>query len=121
MLELFEKFARRRQSWRQPLLLALVLSAGGFFALVTVAPTNMLDRVLIPLVLLILWLLLVYSSLNLFAVIPGTVDPAQPWLHRLKQSLYRLLYQLYAWFMLLVSLALVVTSLQLGMAWIRMG
>lgn len=120
MLELFEKFARRHQGWRRPLLLLLVMSAGGFFALVATASSAMLDQWLIPVVLLMLWLLQFYSGLSLFAVIPPRVDMSEPWLYRLKRRLHRFCYHLFAWFMMLVTLAWALTSLQLMMAWFRM-
>ena len=119
MLELFEKFARRHQAWRRPLLLLLVLSAGGFFALVATASSVMLDLWLIPVVLLMLWLLQFYSGLSLFAVIPPRVNPAEPWLYRLKSRLHRFCYHLFAWFMMLVTLAWALTSFQLIFAWFR--
>jgi hypothetical protein len=121
MLELFEKFARRHQAWRRPLLLLLVITAAGFFALVATASSATLDLWLIPVVLLMLWLLQFYSGLSLFAVIPPRVDPAEPWLYRLKRRLVRFVYHLFAWFMMLVTLAWALTSLQLTMAWFRMG
>lgn len=119
MLELFEKFARRHQAWRRPLLLLLVLSAAGFFALVAVASSAMLDLWLIPVVLLMLWLLQFYSGLSLFAVIPRRPNPAEPWLQQLKSRLHRFCYHLFAWFMMLVTLAWALTSLQLIFAWFR--
>lgn len=121
MLELFEKYARRHQGLRRPLLVLLVLSAGGFFSLVVWASSDMLDRWLIPVVLLMLWLLQFYSGLSLFTVIPPPVDAAEPWLQRTKRRLHRFCYHLFAWFMLLVTVAWGVTSLQLMMAWSRMA
>lgn len=121
MLELFEKFARRHQGWRRPLLVLLVLSAAGFFALVVWASSAMLDQWLIPVVLLMLWLLQFYSGLSLFAVIPQRVDADASWPDRVSRRLHRLCYHLFAWFMLLVTLAWALTSLQLIMAWLRMA
>ncbi|MDP3516182.1 MAG: hypothetical protein Q8S94_03350 [Pseudohongiella sp.] len=119
MLELFEKFALRHQLWRRPLLVALVLSAAVFFAIVTLASSESLDDWLIPSVLLVLWLLQFYSGLNLFAVVPAKADPKQAWHKRIQRNLYRGCYHLFAWFMMLVTVAWAVTSLQLILAWLR--
>jgi hypothetical protein len=121
MLEMFEKFAQRHQAWRQPLLLALVLSAAGFFAIVTLASSSVLDSWLIPSVLLVLWLLQFYSGLNLFAVVPPRADPKQAWKNRFKRRVHRFCYHLFAWFMMLVTLAWALTSLQLMAAWLRIA
>jgi hypothetical protein len=121
MLELFEKFARRNQSWRQTLLVMLVLSAAGFFLMVIGAPAAALDAWLIPVVLLMLWLLLFYSGLVLFADVPSAPEMQLPLWPRLRRRLHRGSYHLFAWFMLAVTIAWTVTSLQLVMAWLRMA
>jgi hypothetical protein len=66
-----------------------------------------------------LWLLQFYSGLSLFAVIPARVDATEPWLHRLKRRFFRFCYHLFAWFMMLVTIAWALTSLQLMLAWLR--
>lgn len=119
MLELFEKFAQRHQPWRRPLLVALVLSAAGFFAIVTLASSESLDNWLIPSVLLVLWLLQFYSGLNLFAVVPAKADAKYNWRQRILRLLHRGCYHLFAWFMMLVTIAWALTSLQLIAAWLR--
>jgi len=121
MLELFEKFARRHQGWRQPLLILLVVSAAGFFLMVIGASAEALDSWLIPVVLLILWLLQFYSGLALFANVPPLLDEQQPLWPRLRRRLHRGCYHLFAWFMLAVTIAWAVTSFQLLMAWLRMA
>lgn len=121
MLELFEKFAQRHQAWRKPLLLALVLSGAIFFGIVTLASSSNLDNWLIPSVLLVLWLLQFYSGLNLFAVVPPKVDSKQAWKHRVKRRVHRFCYHLFAWFMMFVTLAWALTSLQLMAAWLRIA
>jgi hypothetical protein len=121
MLELFEKFARRNQSWRRPLLVMMVLSSAGFFLMVIGAPAAQLDRWLIPVVLLMLWLLQFYSGLALFAAVPLPLEAQQPFWPRLRRLLHRASYHLFAWFMLAVTIAWTVTSFQLVMAWLRMA
>lgn len=121
MLELFEKFARRHQDWRQTLLVLLVISAAGFFVMVISVSSATLDSWLIPVVLLMLWLLQFYSGLALFAQVPSRADPQLPFGPRLRRHAHRACYHLFAWFMLLVTLAWAITSVQLAMAWLRMA
>lgn len=121
MLELFEKFARRHQNWRQPLLVMLVMSAAGFFVMVITVSSATLDDWLIPVVLLMLWLLQFYSGLALFAQVPALPDTHQTWSNRVRRRLHRACYHVFAWFMLLVTMAWAVTSFQLLMAWLRMA
>jgi hypothetical protein len=121
MLELFEKFARRHQDWRQTLLVLLVMSAAGFFVMVISVSSATLDSWLIPVVLLMLWLLQFYSGLALFAQVPPRAEPQQAFGTRLRRRLHRACYHMFAWFMLLVTIAWAVTSVQLGMAWLRMA
>jgi hypothetical protein len=121
MLEQFEKFAGRHQGWRQPILLAMVVSAAGFFLMVIGASSEALDSWLIPVVLLMLWLLQFYSGLALFAHVPPLPEEHQPWWPRLRRRLHRGCYHLFAWFMLAVTVAWTVTSFQLLMAWLRMA
>jgi hypothetical protein len=121
MLELFEKFAQRHQAWRQPLLLALVMSGAVFFGIVTLVSSADLDKWLIPSILLVLWLLQFYSGLNLFAVVPPRADARLAWKLRIKRKAHRFCYHLFAWFMLLVTIAWALTSLQLIAAWLRIA
>ena len=85
------------------------------------APAGQQDRWLIPAVLVSVWLLLLASGLNMFARVPAMAGPEMSWWTRVKIRLHRGLYHLFAWFMLLVSLSLVVVTFQLSAAWLRMN
>lgn len=121
MLVLFERFAIRLQGLKWPAALGLIIM---FFVTAWVlagASVTLQDRWLIPAVLVTVWLLLLLSGLNMFARVPAMADAQMSWWARVKTKLHRGLYHLFAWFMLLVSLGLVVITFQLTAAWFRMN
>lgn len=121
MLVLFERFATRLQGLKWPVALGLVTMILVTAWVLAGASTTLQDRWLIPAVLVTLWLILLLSGLNMFAQVPAMAGTQMSWWPRVKNRLHRGLYHLFAWFMLLVSLALIVVSFQLTAAWIRMN
>ncbi|HDZ08635.1 hypothetical protein [Pseudohongiella sp.] len=121
MLVLFERFATRLQGLKWPTVLGLMVMLLITAWVFTGASPELQDRWLIPAVLISVWLLLLLSGINMFARIPAMATPEMAWWARVKIRLHRGLYHLFAWFMLLVSLALVVVTFQLAAAWIRMN
>ena len=119
MLVLFENMVGRIRWLKVPVFIALLLMCGVSAWVILVAPVGVQDRWLIPVILLTLWFLLSGSCLSLFAEVPAA-DYTQPgWIARLRKKFIRLIYHLLAWFMLVVSLSLLVISFQLMMAWMR--
>lgn len=119
MLKRFESIARRYRMMRTPVWLAFLVMAGYCAWLLTAASVVLQDRWLIPSVLLTLWLLLSGSSLLLFAHVPGPANSGLGLLGGIGRRLQRLFFHLLAWFMLAVTLALLVVSAQLMLAWYR--
>lgn len=121
MLVLFERFATRLQGLKWPAALGLITMVLVTAWVLAGAPAEQQDRWLIPAVLVTVWLLLLLSGLNMFAHVPATAGTQISWWARVKNRLHRSLYHLFAWFMLLVSLALVVVTFQLAAAWVRLN
>lgn len=121
MLVLFERFATRLQGLQWPAALGLAIMLLVTVWVLAGASTALQDRWLIPAVLVTVWLLLLLSGLKLFAQVPAKAGPDMSWWARVKIRLHRALYHLFAWFMLLVSLALIVVTFQLTAAWLRMN
>lgn len=121
MLVLFERLAIRCRAARLPAALALVLMFGLTVWVLLGAPPAVQDRWLIPSVLTTLWLLLLLSGLNLFASVPAAAAEHESWWGRQKTYLHRGLYHLFAWFIMSVSVGLVIVSFQLIAAWFRMN
>ena len=121
MLELFERFAARHLGYRWPVAVALIAMLVVCLWVLVGATAALQDRWLIPAVLVTLWLLLLLSGLNLFSRVPGQAGPQASWWARVTASIHRGLYHLFAWFLLLVSVSLIVISFQLTSAWLRMN
>lgn len=121
MLVLFERFANRLQGLKWPAVAGLIMMVMITVWVLAGAPAQLQDRWLIPSVLVSVWLLLLASGLNMFARVPAMAELQAPWWSRVKARLHRGLYHLFAWFMLLVSLSLVVVTFQLAGAWLRMN
>lgn len=119
MLVLFENMVGRVRWLKVPVFIALLLMCGVSAWVILAAPVGIQDRWLIPVILLTLWFLLGASCLSLFAEVPAADDTQPGWVARLRKKLVRLIYHLMAWFMLVVSLSLLVISFQLMMAWMR--
>jgi len=119
MLKRFENLAVRYRALRIPAWLGFFIMVGVSVWLLTSASVSLQDRWLIPTVLLTVWLLLSGSALVLFAHVPRPPDSSLGLLASLGRRLQRLFFHLLAWFMLLVTLALLVVSGQLMLAWYR--
>lgn len=119
MLRRFEDIARRYRVMRVPVWLAFIAMAGFCAWLLLAASVTLQDRWLIPTVLVTLWLLLSGSSLLLFSRVPAPANSRLSLMGRVGRRLQRLFFHLLAWFMLGVTLALLVVSAQLTLAWYR--
>lgn len=119
MLRRYERLARQYRGWRIPIWLAFMVSAGFCGWLLLMASVSEQDRWLIPAVLVTLWLLLSGCSLLLFANVPGTGAHGTNFATRVIRRLYRLCFYILAWCMLLTTIALLVVSVQLLLAWYR--
>jgi hypothetical protein len=120
MLELFEKLARRIKPYRMLIVLIFIAVCAAAIWVFLMASTELQDRWLIPIILALVWVLLVYSGLLLFAQVPAADAKAKRWRDRLSVTIKRGGYHLFAWFMVFVSAAVVIVTFQLSMAWIRM-
>jgi hypothetical protein len=120
MLELFEKLARRIKPYRMLIVLIFIAVCAAAIWVFLMASTELQDRWLIPIILALVWVLLVYSGLLLFAPVPAADAKAKRWRDRLSVTIKRGGYHLFAWFMVFVSAAVVIVTFQLSMAWIRM-
>jgi len=121
MLVLFERFVARHQGFKWPVMLGLIIMMLVTAWVLAGASAQLQDRWLIPAVLATVWLLLLASGLSMFASVPVMADSRVSWWRRTKTRLHRGLYHLFAWFLLLVSLSLIVVTLQLTAAWVRMN
>lgn len=119
MLVLFENLVRRARWLKGPLLLAFLAMLGVSAWMILLAPVGIQDRWLIPVIVVTLWLLLSASAVLAFQDIPPPSYENLTWTGRIRRKLARLVFHLLAWFILIVSLALVVVSFQLMMAWYR--
>lgn len=120
MLVLFEKLARRLAPRKTLILVVLIVVSGAVaWVFLGMSPEDQ-DRWLIPAILAQVWVLLLYSGLLLFEQVPGAAGDTGGWFNRAMAKLKRGCYHLFAWFMLLVSAAVIIVTFQLGMAWIRM-
>jgi hypothetical protein len=121
MLVLFERYAARYKGLKWPAAVGLMIMLSITAWVLAGATADLLDRWLIPAVLASVWLLLLLSGLNMFAHVPAMARPEMSWWTRVKISLHRCLYHLFAWFLLLVSLSLIVVTFQLTTAWFRIN
>jgi hypothetical protein len=120
MLVLFEKLAKRLRPFKILILLVLILVSGAVAWVFLGMSAEDQDRWLIPAILALAWVLLLYSGVLLFAHVPTVGDRSEVWLDRMAAKFKRGCYHLFAWFMLLVSAAVLIVTFQLSMAWIRM-
>lgn len=119
MLNRFETLAARYRALRTPAWLGFVVMCGVWVWLMVAGSVSLQDRWLIPTVLGTLWFLLFASSLLVFAHVPARPGQGMGLMAGLGRRLQRLLFHLLAWVTLLVTLALVVVSAQLLLAWYR--
>ncbi|ALO47661.1 hypothetical protein [Pseudohongiella spirulinae] len=119
MLVLFENLVRRTRWLKIPLLLAFLGMLGVSTWMILMAPVRVQDQWLIPTIVGTLWLLLSGSAMLAFQDIPQANYENLGWAGKIRRKLARLLFHMLAWFILIVSLALIVVSFQLMMAWYR--
>ncbi len=120
MLEQLKHFANTLAVLRIPSLLLAVLVLPIVVWIITASGSQSQEIYLIPAVILFVWLLFLYSFLSLFAEIPQALQGNNPWSARVRTAIKRGLYYFVAVFMLLITNALLITSLQLFGAWWRM-
>jgi len=120
MLEQLKHFANKLAVLRIPSLVLALLVLPILIGIITTSDSPSQEIYLIPALILFVWLLLLYSFLSLFAEIPRTLQGSNPWPVRVRAAIKRGLYYVVAVFMLLITNALVITSLQLFGAWWRM-
>lgn len=117
MLERLQQLAHRYAMAKPWLLLLALLSVGYCGYTVVSSESAADDMLLIPSLLLFIWATMLHSFLNLFAVVPIPAQPGAKGLKRFKARCQRGAYQLFAVLIILLTLALVVTTLQLAGAW----
>lgn len=120
MLEQFEKLARRIKPFRMLIVLMFIAVCLAAAWVLLIAPAELQDRWLIPIILALVWVLLLFSGSLLFAQVPDANTNPKHWRDRWAIKIKRGGYHLFAWFMFLVSAAVVIVTFQLSMAWIRM-
>lgn len=117
MLELLQKYALKWAAARKPvfyLILVLLVLLGGTL-LFSGSRTG--DILMIPAILLFVWFLLLFSFLNLFAHVPERKQRGGLFA-RLLLFLKRGFYYIFALAMLGLTLAVLVTTYQMLMAWL---
>lgn len=119
MLELLQKYALRFAWLRKPVFYVLMAMVIVFAATMLFSGSETEDVLLIPAILLFVWFLLLFSFLNLFAHVPERVREGRLFA-RLFGSLKRGFYHLFAIAMVLITVAVVVTTYQMIMVWLYM-
>lgn len=119
MLELLQKFALRFAWAKKPVFILLLVMVAVLVATVVFSGSLSQDVLLIPAILFFVWLLLLFSFLNLFAHVPARQSEAGLW-QRLLDWFKRGFYYLFAVVMVLISIAVLVTTYQLTVAWLYM-
>ena len=119
MLVLFERIVQRSRWFRGPAFVALAAMLAVCAWVLVWAPMPVQDEWLIPTIVLTLWLLLCASTMTVFTNVPLNDYQNLGWTGKIRRKLVRFCFHLLAWFMLIVSLALLVVSFQLLMAWFR--
>lgn len=120
MLRKLKHFAIRYAALRVPALLMALLMIPVILWILFTSHTQAQDIYLIPALVPFAWLLLLYAMLSLFPAIPDRASRELPWYERFPIAWRRGLYGVLAVMMLLVTLSLVVITLQLMGAWRRM-
>jgi hypothetical protein len=120
MLRQLKHFALRYAALRLPALLLAVLMVPVIAWILFTSDTQAQDMYLIPALVPFAWLLLLFAMLSLFPAIPDRAARDLPWHQRFPVAWRRGLYALLAGLMLMVTLGLLVITLQLLGAWRRM-
>lgn len=118
VLILLQTIARRLAWLNRPLLLLVMALPVIIGLLLLSSPADGQDAWLIPSLLLFLWILLLYTGINLFADVPPPATADQPWHRRAGVSLRRGLYYILATLAVLLAVATIVTTYQLASVWV---
>jgi len=117
ILERLQELARRYMKARPWMLVLATLSLGAGTWILMTSGDQADDIAFIPVMLLFAWATMLHSFLNLFAHVPPHVQPGGKFGNRLTARLKRGAYYLFAILMAVVSLLLLVTTLQMLSAW----
>lgn len=117
MLIRLRQFALRFAWLRRPLLLGCLLMPFVIAILVFGSDGNSEDVALMPAVVLLVWLLLLHTALTVFRDVP-VPRPEDGWWQRRKTCLARALYGVLALLVMMITLAVLITSYQLVSAWV---
>lgn len=117
MLERLQELARRYLRARPWMLALAVLSLGAGTWILMTSGDQAEDVAFIPAMLLFAWAIMLHSFLNLFAHVPPRVEPGRKFGMQLTARLKRGVYYMFAVLMAVVSLLLLVTTLQMLGAW----
>ncbi|MDP1932663.1 MAG: hypothetical protein Q8L60_14510 [Gammaproteobacteria bacterium] len=117
MLERLQALARRYVRARSWLLVLAVLSFSAGAWILAMSSNQAEDIALIPTMLLFAWAIMLHSFLSLFAHVPPRVQPDMTFGRRLTARLKRSAYYMFTILTAMVSLLLLVTTLQMAGAW----
>ena len=120
MLEQLKRFADKLRVFKTPALLLSLLTLLALAWIVINSSSQGDDIYLIPVLVLFIWSLLAFSFLSLFAHIPQHAEDKSSKLDKIITGLKRGFYYLFAIALILVTNALILTSVQLFGAWLRM-
>ncbi len=119
MLKRLQSWAARLSPLARPLLAVIALVLAGIAVLMVGPESLQREMLLIPALLLFVWLVLVYAFINLFAAVPDVASSDAGLWRRLCVAMQRGFYYLFAMLMAALTVAVVVTTFQLTMAWLR--
>lgn len=119
MLTRLQRQASRFAGAAKPLLALSALVLAGIGVLLAGPSAAQREIFLIPALLVFVWLLLAFAFIQLFVSVPDLPPAGSGWLKRMSVSIRRGFYYLFAVLMLGVSIAVLVITFQLTMAWIR--
>lgn len=117
MLEKLQELARRYMGARPWMLVLALLSLCSAVWILMTSDRQAEDVGLIPAMLLFAWATMFHSFLNLFACVPPQAVAEENFGKRLTAIFKRGAYYMFAFLMALVTLLLVVTTLQMLGAW----
>ncbi len=120
MLEQLKRLADKLRVLRAPALFLSLLTLLALAWIVINSNSQEDDIYLIPVLVLFIWSLLAFSFLSLFAHIPQHAEEKSSRLEKMITGLQRGFYYLFAIALILVTNALILTSVQLFGAWMRM-
>lgn len=118
MLDKFQRVASKLIGLQFPVLLATVICAIFIVNALVVPAGGGLEAWLMPVVVLLLWLLSLYSFIALFRHVPMQANPADRFFVRVKQHVLRGFYWLFLAGFCVVVIVSVATSFRLVTVWI---